>query len=405
MKVVTFGYSILALLLLGIAYAWSLFTNELQSDFPQWTTVQISTVFSVTMISFCFAGLVAGKIGRVINQSIIITICGVLFFVGMLVTSYTQSKSTLYLFYGIINGFATGLCYNTIISNIPRLYNKSRNFITGILMMSYGMSSMILGPIIEWSNSSAGWRMTFKVMAYVYLMVMLGYAAIMMKIRNYCEDQIVQKDTPVCGEITLMQALSTKPIWLYYAWGICTACVGLGAIGHISQTAMEVTGLRSMAVIATGLLSVSNGMSRVIFGTLYDKFERKISMRVLTIVGALGVITICSSIMYKVSFLLLTGAILLGAFYGGAVPINSAFVREYYGEKYFSENFGFVCSDGLISSLLGPTLVSYVFSNFGSYFEAYAVTSVYIVVAVILEMILTADYKKRQVKLSVFLCK
>lgn len=84
----------------------------------------------------------------------------------------------------------------------------------------------------------------------------------------------------------------------------------------------------------------------------------------------------------------------MGIAYGGSVSCNSAYTREYYGTKYFAENFGFISSDGLISAFLGPTIMSVLTKMTGHYLYAYVVMLPFWITMCIMEFIISENEMK-----------
>lgn len=68
------------LLFLGVAYAWSLFVEPLESEFG-WHREQTSMIFTISMICFCLGGLIGSIINSRISHRLVLlgTACGMTF--------------------------------------------------------------------------------------------------------------------------------------------------------------------------------------------------------------------------------------------------------------------------------------------------------------------------------------
>lgn len=399
------------LLFLGIAYAWSLFVGAIKNDYPDWSATSLSMVFTVQMIGFCTASLLAGSIVEKLGRRLLFFVCGMMYLLGMTGASMADMSIEICVFYGATCGFATGLVYNTIISILVEQFGDKAGTASGIMMMGYGMGGLLLGSVVTLLNQSVGWRMTFRIFAVFYFVLMTLCILLLTKkpvkgihtaaeisqdnqMLNEKEEEISKKyHAGIFGNLPLKKSVQTKAMWFYYFWGVNIAMLGLGVIGHIAQTATEVYHSASFAVMATGVLSVSNGVSRILFGILYDIRGRKFTMRLIDSLMVVSILLFSFSLIGKKPWLLVLAAVFMGMGYGGSVPCNSSYARECFGDKYFSENFGFMASDGLVSAFIGPTVLSIVVTATGHYLLAYLALLVCCILLWVMEAGITKNLK------------
>lgn len=113
---------VILLLFLGLIYGWSVFRGPLQAEFG-WTDPQASMTFSISMMTFCLGGLVAGFINKSrIGFRVNLILAAVLLAIGFFTASQIQSLMGIYLSYGVCCGFGVGLGYNTAISTIVKWF-------------------------------------------------------------------------------------------------------------------------------------------------------------------------------------------------------------------------------------------------------------------------------------------
>ncbi len=383
------------LMCLGIAYAWSLFVGAIQEEYPAWSATSLSMVFTVQMIGFCSASLLAGWMIKYVGNRLLYLICGVLYLVGMIGAGHADAPYMIWVFYGAMCGFATGIAYNCVISAVVREFGIRAGTASGIMMMGYGMGGLFLGTVVSSLHNSVGWRNTFYLFSIFYFGLML-LCVLIFGHREEEKTQISQVEmVGIYGNLTFAQAVKTRGMWCYYLWGVHIAMLGLGVIGHIAQTAASVRDTASFAVIATGVLSVSNGVSRIAFGVFYDTRGRKFTMRFIDSCMLLSILCFCISLYIKCVWLFLVAAVLMGMGYGGSVPCNSSYARDCFGDKNFSTNFGFLCSDGLLSAFLGPTIMSIILTITGKYLFSYVVLLLCCVMLWVMEVGITRNIQKR----------
>jgi OFA family oxalate/formate antiporter-like MFS transporter len=124
-------------------------------------------------------------------------------------------------------------------------------------------------------------------------------------------------------------------------------------------------------VTLVGVLSVCNGLGRILTGALFDAKGRRFTMlaaNVLTIAAA-GV-TLAAVFMSSLP-LCIAGLCLVGMSYGSCPTVSSAFVSAFYGTKYFPTNFS-IMNFNLIGSSLMATACGSLLTSSGGYMAPFA---------------------------------
>lgn len=166
---------VIVLLLAGLVYAWSVFSSPIAAYFSDWTKAQLSLTFTICMAFFCVGGFVGGLLAGKVDVKINVWASAVLFFVGFFLASKSTSTTMLYLGYGVLGGFASGLVYNAVMSTVSRWFPDKPGLISGILLMGFGFGSFFVGKIYQ-AMTPAGpgidaWRNTFFIFGIVLLVV------------------------------------------------------------------------------------------------------------------------------------------------------------------------------------------------------------------------------------------
>ena len=140
--------------------------------------------------------------------------------------------------------------------------------------------------------------------------------------------------------------------WLYYIWAILISAAGLALVSQANGIASQVGTGVSPGNIATvvGLVSIFNGIGRVIFGGLFDKKGYQLTMALDMIVFvAAGLILILALNTGNFLFIIL-GFIVGGFAYGGVTPTNSAIISDFFGRTNYPMNFSLINTNLIIAS-------------------------------------------------------
>lgn len=350
---------VILLLFLGLIYGWSIFRSPLQSEFG-WTDSQASLTFSISMMTFCLGGLVGGIINKGKNGfRINLIAAAILLAIGFFAASNIQSLMGIYLSYGVCCGFGVGLGYNTAISTIVKWFPDKQGLISGITLMGFGFGSMILGTVAGAMIQSMGWRVTFRIFAVAFAIVMVVGALLL---RNagaefvaYLSQGSSKAVTPAVEEVGAAVMLRRRNFWIYFVWAIILSAAGLAIINSSAPYAQLFVGENlTLAASIAGIVSIANGVGRVIFGGMFDKIGYRLTMLIDCVVFVVASLVLMASFATKSMPVLVIAFILIGLAYGGVTPTNSAFIAYFFGRENYAVNFPIVNLNLIFASFLGP---------------------------------------------------
>ncbi len=378
---------VILLLFLGLIYGWSIFRSPLQSEFG-WTDSQASLTFSISMMTFCLGGLVGGIINKGKNGfRINLIAAAVLLAIGFFSASNIQSLMGIYLSYGVCCGFGVGLGYNTAISTIVKWFPDKQGLISGITLMGFGFGSMILGTVAGAMIQSMGWRVTFRIFAVAFAIVMVVGALLL---RNagaefvaYLSQGSSKAVTPAVEEVGAAVMLRRRNFWIYFVWAIILSAAGLAIINSSAPYAQLFVGENlTLAASIAGIVSIANGVGRVIFGGMFDKIGYRLTMFIDCVVFVVASLVLMASFATKSMPVLVIAFILIGLAYGGVTPTNSAFIAYFFGRENYAVNFPIVNLNLIFASFLGPMVGN------GGYMMTFGAIIVFAIVGAVLVFLL-----------------
>ena len=163
------------------------------------------------------------------------------------------------------------------------------------------------------------------------------------------------------------------------------AAVGSSVISFAKDLALSVNAPESLAVSLVGVLSVCNGLGRILTGTLYDSMGRRKTMlcaNVLTICAA--AVTLLAVSMGSLP-LCIAGLCLTGMSYGACPTITAAFTSSFFGMKYFSTNMALMTFTSMGGSLIA-TMSNKILEVTGGYTTTFMMLLALSAVALILNV-------------------
>lgn len=361
---------VISMLVAGFVYAWSILSSPIAADFPAWSNAQLSLTFTLCMIFFCLGGMGAGMLAKKQPVRVNLRISAVLFLCAFVLTSRTKSLAVLYFGYGVLGGSASGFAYNSLMNAIPRWFPDQPGLISGILLMGFGASSMVIGSLFTavTPDGPGAWRQTLLLFGVV-MAVLLGAASFV--IRPPRAGEVASSAAGGAGkgsgrELTPAQMAGQSGFWFFFAWAVLTSAVGLIVISQARNVARAAAGSITPGTLSlvVGLISICNGVGRVIFGGLYDRLREKTLWLVIGC-DALGVALLMLSL--RGSLVLLVAAfIVIGLGYGGTPPLNAAVIKDFYGTENYPVNFSLINMNLLVASF-SSTLSGAIYDAAGSF--------------------------------------
>ncbi len=364
---------VLAMLFAGVIYAWSILKAPFAVDFG-WNESQLSLNFTITMTCFCLGGFVGAKLCSYLGVTASAIIAGVLAAGGFSLASTLSGNSVwmLYISYGLLAGLGIGISYNVVISTVNAWFPDKKGLCSGCLMMGFGASSLVLGKLATAAMRQFGWRTTF-----VALGIALGTVLVLAGLILRRPDKNTVLPAPRVKKQAIAERFETRDyttgemlrrgsFWMAFVGIGLLAAVGSSVINFAKGLALSVGAQESLAVTLVGVLSVCNGLGRILTGAMFDALGRRFTMlaaNALTIAAA-GVTLMAVSMGSLV--LCIIGLCLVGMSYGSCPTVSSAFVSAFYGGKHFPTNFS-IMNFNLIGSSLIATACGSMLTSTGAY--------------------------------------
>ena len=374
-------------LFVGLIYAWSIFVVPLEEAFG-WVRSDTSNIFSVVVVFFSIGGLLGGVMRKRMSVKNVVRIAALMMMVGFIASSWVTQLYQFFITYGAVCSTGVGICYTCVSGAVLKWFPDKVGTINGTLFLGYGLASMAFGWLINLMLGLLGWRVTFFALGVAFGVVIM---AAVHKLEVPDENTVlpaavVKKSITVFPDVdyTTRETLKRPTFWKISVWATLLCAGGYAVFGGVSPAITGLGASLSFGAVAAGLSSLSNGVSRVIWGRLYDKTGLKvteISVSVVFIVGcALAMVGV-----YFVNIPLTVVAFMISCFgFGGVPTCATTTINKMYGKKYYETNLSAYMIACIPSGFLGPALSGVLVTASGSYFSTYAVMLVAAIIALLI---------------------
>lgn len=356
------------MLFIGVIYAWSILKGPLEASF-QWDSSKMAWNFTITIWLFCGGGIISGLLNKKINIRIITISGACIAGIGFVLTALLQNGSLmlLYLLYGVFGGFGIGLMYNAIIFCVGTWFEDKKGLASGIMMLGFGMSTLVLGKVVSplLSSPSFGWRKVYIGIGLAILAVGI-LAALLLKPRTAIKSDENQKSKVGGMDCSTSEMIRTASFWCFFWFCSFLSASGSALLSFAKDYFVAVGTDVELAVSLVGIISVFNGLGRLVCGIMADAIGLRKTMISINVAALLASGIMLGAVYFQSAAMAVIGACVIGAAYGYVPTLSSVFIRVRYGTKFFASNFS-VATTALVPASLSAVISSIFIVKYGSY--------------------------------------
>ena len=362
------------MLFAGIIYAWSILKVPFAEDFS-FDPSMLALNFTLTMSFFCIGGFLSSQLVRRIGTRLTILLSGILAGLGFVLSPIVGVRGpiALYVTYAFMAGLGIGMAYIVIISTVNAWFPDRKGLSSGTLMMGFGASTLILGSLVDkLFSTSLGFKSTY-ILIGVAIAVVISLSSFVIKAPT--------ADTPLperkkassssSESFTLKDYRPSEMVKRFTFWRafvalLCLTAVGSSVISFARDLALSVNAGAALATTLVGVLSICNGLGRIITGAIFDLKGRKFTMIAASVLTVIAAATTLVAVNVGSLVVLIVGLCLTGLSYGTSPTIASAFVAAFYGQKHFAANLS-ICNFNLMAASFIATACSSLLTASGGY--------------------------------------
>ncbi|MBR4308799.1 MAG: MFS transporter [Oscillospiraceae bacterium] len=365
---------VVTMLFAGVLYAWSILKAPLGAEFG-WGASELALNFTLAMSFFCIGGLLGARLSKAFGHRIALATAGILSALGFGLTASLSGNSVwmLYLTYGVLAGSGIGIAYNVVIATVSGWFPDKKGLCSGCLMMGFGASALVLGNVANsLFQSELGWQKTYILLGAMICVVLILGGLLLKKPGAQVVFPKAKTGKAAKGEdfeqkdYTSGQMLKRASFRMAFLCISFLAAVGSSVISFAKDLALSVEATEALAVSLVGVLSVCNGIGRILTGAIFDAIGRRKTMLIANLV------TLCAAglTLLAVSVgslpLCIAALCITGISYGACPTITAAFTSSFFGMKYFPTNMALMTFTVMGGSLIA-TVSNKVFELTGGY--------------------------------------
>jgi len=384
---------------IGSVYAFSVLTDPVKNIFEV-DSPTIKWAFQITILIMGFSAAFLGEWVNKIGPKKSTLLAGIFYGLGILGTGlaiHLESLVFFFISYGVIAGIGLGIGYITPVSVLVKWFPDRRGLAIGIVVMAFGFSSLIFGPLMQYLFESIQISTTFYVLGGIYtLFILLSASYIENPPEGYLpkgfKPNLKNTRTFSLSEITGKEALREKKFYFIWFMMFINISCGIALISEASQIAqmqLDYTPMQAAGIV--GLIGAFNGLGRLFWSAFSDFFGRPITFVIFFVIEIFAFFFLAQigtpALFIGVLMLIIT-------VFGGGFATLPAFLTDLFGTKQLGTILGMVLISKGFAGLFGPSLYNYIMVKTGSLDITFKVFSGLFVAALLLSLLMKSSVTK-----------
>jgi OFA family oxalate/formate antiporter-like MFS transporter len=357
-------------------YVWTLFVAPFQAATGA-SLPAIQITFSLLIVLQTWLAPLQGWLVDRFGPKFLIALGAALTGLGFVLSAQASSVWALYLAYGGLCGFGTGIVYIGIVGLMVRWFPDRRGFAVGVVAAGYGFGAILTTFPIDAMLKASGHRPTL--VTFGLLLGAVGVCAAL-GLRAPGKEDIALRTSATAlvrgaKDYTPLDMIKTPIFWLMFLMMTMMSTGGLMVVSQFGPV-MRDFGIAEVAIagmaalpFALTLQRVANGLTRPFFGWVSDTIGRENTMFIAFAMEALAVWVMLLTRESPAMFTIMSGIVFFG--WGEIFSLFPSTLTDTFGTKNATTNFGFLYISQGIGSVLGGPAAAWMHDVTGSWFPVF----------------------------------
>lgn len=381
-------------LCIGIIYIWSIFQPAVM-EYYGWNAGDASVTFSIMLATFVLGIVLGGRINDKKGPRPVVFMGGLIFCAGIFLASLVPQSmpQLIWLFYGGMAGFGVGAAYTSTISCAQKWFMDKKGFATGVIVCTFGASTVVFTPVVNTLLKAVGVSQTFLILSIIFLAVILIFGWFVKNPSQAYMDQFTARvpDLSKQKQCTPGEVLKSKYYYfIFFSMLLLTPAYFI--INPLLKSLGELRNLTEAAALAGVMVTgMASAAGRLLAPWLSDRIGRRNVLFILY-----GITLVCIILLiFAQSYAFIALIALVSFAFGGSAGVYPAVTADYFGIKNNGVNYGLVMIAFAVSGLMFPAIAKIVTPGGVPTAWTFAVPAIGAVVGIIITMLLRKDKLKK----------
>lgn len=370
----------------GVWFAYAVFLVALVEDMG-WSRSLTAGAISVVSVVHGLSGPFIGRLIERYGAHRVIALGGILFTVGMALTSQVQNWWQLYITFGVISAAGIAMAgWVPFIVCVERWYGDNLGTALGFALGGVGFGILVGVPIINLLVEAFSWRGAFLVLSAIGPIWIVPAALFLLKlppvsapvngpVAASTDDNVASGtdspeaalETPLYHDWVLHTALASPRFWLAGGCFFTGACVAQILLIHQFAYMVDQGIDKTESSFIAGIIGVSSIVGQLFWGRLSDRIGREVTYTLAAVFNLMAVVALVYLASILALWVAVAFAVCVGLGYGANAPIFPATSRDLFASPFFPTIFGTLAISGSMGAALGAWLGGFLYDLTGGY--------------------------------------
>ena len=330
-----------------------------------WSRAGISSAMTLDFLTMGVAGFGWGAASDRFGPRIVVLTGAVLLGLGQILASRATSLLEFQLAYGVVVGIAAGAFFAPMMAAVTNWFEDNRGLAVSLVSAGMGVAPMTISPFARWLISTYDWRVAMVTIGIVAWALLIPAALFVRRPPQAAEVSSPVPHAATGGLDTSIGQAFRSPQFVVLALTFFFCCAAhSGPIFHTMSYAIF-CGIPPMTAVTIYSVEGLSGLGgRLLLGVLADRLGVK---RVLVTGLLVQAVAIGSYVFISRLGSFYALSVVLGAAYGGVMPLYAVLARGYFNPRIMGAVIGAATMASSIGMAFGPLLGGWVFDRFNSY--------------------------------------
>lgn len=349
----------------GALYGWSALAAPLQQAFDV-GTAEIGMVFSIALVSFTVAVLLAPAFTRLMGSDRVLAVGALAAALCTTLAAFAPNFALFVALFSVGFGTASGLLYSTVLTIAAQ--SPRPQLVTPMFVTVFGLGGVVFGPV--WKIlAAADWGLTALLPLSALLLIASLLAWFTGNRKTVDGVQVKQSATDsVAAPATSATPGQLLHIWLIFASGAFAGLMVLGLAAEIIEAGPSTLFLTSAVLAGVALANTTGRLSGAAFGKAADSPLNGLHVSALiTLVGLTTVLLAPQGLAVGIGLVLIAGG------YGLLASTITMLTARQTRPADFQRHFGLVFTAWGAAGFVAPWLSGIIFDRYGDFSLAYLI--------------------------------
>jgi MFS transporter, OFA family, oxalate/formate antiporter len=384
-------------------YTWTLFTGPLNKALGT-TLAELQWTFSLLIILQTFLSPLQAHLVDRFGPRLLIAAGALLAGASWVLAAYVTNLWVLYLTYGVIGGFGTGIIYVGIIGLMVRWFPDRRGLATGLAAAGYGFGAFFTSFPIASMIASDGYAHTLIVWGIIQGIIGIAAAqGLRVPPEGYgVATTVAPMANQTQRDYTPREMLKSPVFYLLFVMMAMMSTSGLMVTSNVGPFANDykvaqvlVLGMAALPLSLT-LSRFTNGLTRPFFGWVSDHIGREATMALAFSLEAVAILVLFAFLDNPALFVVLTGLVFFG--WGEIFSLFPATLTDTFGSKYAATNYGFLYIAQGVGSILGGPAAAFLKQMTGNWLAVFILVACLDALTAVLAITMLRQMRRRQLR-------